>query len=178
MTRTGNVIDLRELSLGPGERTERVFQLEIAPVALGGVPFEVVVDEAGVTVWVQRIAGGHLVGVSLGACIYGSCARCLDEVVLHLSADQEEFVPRRPDEWDEADISPFIEDSIVDVDGLSREALVLALPSKLLCDESCRGLCPDCGRPLGSEVCDCAPQTGDERWARLADLTLDGTESA
>lgn len=176
MNRTGNFVDLRELSLRTGGRIERVFELDIAPVTLGGVPFEVVVDGAGVTVHAQRIAGGHLVGVNLGARIYGSCVRCLDEVVLHLSADQEEFVPLHPEEWDEADISPLIEDSIVDVDGLSREALVLALPSKLLCDEFCRGLCPDCGRPLTSEKCECVPRTGDERWARLADLKPDGTE--
>ena len=135
-----------------------------------------VVDEAGVKVSVQRIAGGHLVGIKLGAKIYGPCARCLAEVVVHVSAEQEEFVPRRPEEWDESDISPFIQDSVVDVDGLAREALVLAMPSRVLCDESCSGLCPICGNVLSSGACECSPQTGDERWARLADLTLDDEE--
>jgi len=178
MTRTGNLLDLRELALQPGASIEKVFQLEVAPVTLGGVPLDVVVGGVGVRVCAHRIAGGHLVGVRLEAMIYGPCARCLAEVALHVSADQEEFVPRRPEEWDEADISPFIEDSVVDVDGLAREALVLALPSKVLCDESCRGLCPTCGNLAGSEMCDCAPQTGDERWARLADLALDDGERA
>lgn len=173
MIKPANLLDLRELALRPGARVEKVFHLDIAPVTSGGVPFDVVVDEAGARVNVQRIAGGHLVKVQLEARIYGPCARCLAEVVLHVSADQEEFVPRRPEEWEEGDISPFIQDSVVDVEGLAREALVLALPAKVLCEESCSGLCPTCGNLLASEMCDCAPPTGDERWARLADLTLE-----
>ena len=101
MTKPGNRLDLRELALQPGARVEKIFHVDIAPVTSGGVPFDVVVDEAGVRVSVQRIAGGHLVGVKLGAKIYGPCARCLAEVVVHVSADQEEFVPRRPEDWDE-----------------------------------------------------------------------------
>ena len=75
-----------------------------------------------------------------------------------------------------SEISPFIQDSVVDVDGLAREALVLAMPSRVLCDESCSGLCPICGNLLASEKCECSAETGDERWARLADLTLEDGE--
>src|SRR5665648_624531 len=170
MTKPGNRLDLRELALQPGARIEKVFHVDIAPVTSGGVLFDVVVDEADVRVSVQRIAGGHLVGARLEAKIYGPCARCLSEVVVHVSADQEEFVPRRPEEWDESEISPFIQDSVVDVDGLAREAVVLAMPSRVLCDESCSGLCPTCGNLLASEKCECPPHASDERWARLADL--------
>ncbi len=173
MTKPGNRLDLRELALRPGERVEKVFHFDIAPVISGGVPFDVVVDEAGERVSVQRIAGGHLVGVRLEAKIYGPCARCLAEVVVPVSAVQEEFVPRRPEEWDESEISPFIQDSVVDVDGLAREAVVLAMPSRVLCDDSCAGLCPICGNLLASEKCECSPHTDDERWAPLADLTLE-----
>src|SRR5680860_240330 len=98
MTRTGYLLDIRELVLRPGERIEKVFDLDIAPVTLGGVPFDVVVDEAGVRVSVQRIAGGHLVEIQLEATVYGPCARCLAEVVLHVAVDQQEFVPRRGEE--------------------------------------------------------------------------------
>lgn len=147
---------------------ERVFDLEIAPVYLGGVSFPVVLQGPGVAIRVRRIAGGHLVGVTMTASVYGPCSRCLDHVAVSISAEQEEFVPSRPEDWEEGDVSPFIEDFIVDVAGLAREALVLALPTKMLCDESCAGLCSTCGSTVGSSGCTCATELVDERWAGLA----------
>ncbi len=175
MTRPLAHLDLRELALRSGGEVERTFDLEIAPVSLGGVSFSVLRHGPGVQVRVRKIAGGYLVRVALRATVYGPCARCLEEVALDVSAEQEEFVPSRPEEWEKGDISPFIEDLVVDVPGLAREAFVLALPSKILCDESCPGLCPSCGAALDSSECSCAPTTVDERWAALAHLDL--TES-
>ncbi|MHB8869272.1 MAG: YceD family protein [Thermoleophilia bacterium] len=165
-------LDLRELALRSGGEVERIFDLEIAPVFLGGVPFSVLARGLGVRVRVRKIAGGYLVRVALQATVYGPCARCLEEVALDVSAEQEEFVPSRSEEWEEGDLSPFIEDLVVDVPGLAREALVLALPTKILCDEACPGLCPSCGQAVDSPECGCAPVTVDERWAALAHLDL------
>ena len=36
-----------------------------------------------------------------------------------------------------------------------RDALLLSLPSKTLCREDCRGLCPNCGANLNDEECRC-----------------------
>ncbi|MHB0978543.1 MAG: YceD family protein [Thermoleophilia bacterium] len=168
MTRPSVHLDLRELGLHPGNEEERVFDLEIAPVYLGGVPFPVVLQGAGVAIRVRRIAGGYLVGVTMRATVYGPCSRCLDDVAVGISAEQEEFVPSRPEDWEEGDVSPFIEDFVVDVAGLAREALVLALPTKVLCDESCAGLCPACGAAVDSSGCACSARVVDERWAGLA----------
>lgn len=172
MTRPSAHLDLRELALRPGSEEERVFDLQIAPVSLGGVDFAVVLRGPGVYVRVRKIAGGHLVRVSLSAAVYGPCSRCLGDVALEISADQEEFVPSKPEDWDEADVSPFIVESVVDVGGLAREALVLSLPTKVLCDEGCTGLCPSCGAAAGSAECTCAPEPFDGRWAALAELDL------
>ena len=170
MSPARNRLDLRELGLLPGTRTSRDFQLGVDPVILGGATVEIVVADPGATLTVQRIAGGHLVRVDVEATAYGPCARCLADVVLPVSAGEEEFVPSRPEEWEEGDLSPFIEDQVVDVDGLVREAVVLALPSKILCDEACEGLCPQCGAPVGSPGCACGAPVMDDRWARLADV--------
>lgn len=154
-----------------------MFPLGIAPVMLGGLSFDVVMKGEGVHVLVRRIVGGYLIDISLRATVYGPCYRCLEEAVLEVEASQEEYVPQRVEEWAEADVSSFIDDFVVDVAALAREALVLALPLKLLCDESCRGLCAGCGKPAASPECTCDVVELDPRWAALASLDLGDAEN-
>jgi uncharacterized protein len=66
-----------------------------------------------------------------------------------------------------------VEDLVVDVDGVAREALVLALPGQVLCSDSCRGLCPQCGQDLNRGACECGGRETDERWNKLKDLRLE-----
>src|SRR5436190_10629632 len=39
----------------------------------------------------------------------------------------------------------FFEGNLINVDDLVKEQILLALPSRILCTEDCKGLCPDCG---------------------------------
>jgi uncharacterized protein len=61
------------------------------------------------------------------------------------------------------------ENEQIDLDELVLEQLELSLPSRVLCSEECRGLCPQCGADLNVEQCNCKPQI-DPRWQALADL--------
>lgn len=63
---------------------------------------------------------------------------------------------------DEIDLSPFI-----------REQAILALPTRPLCDNQCRGLCPGCGVNLNSESCQCPSQPGDPQMGLFRNLRLD-----
>jgi uncharacterized protein len=125
-----------------------------------------------VRVTVDRVTGGYLVSVALDARMYGPCARCLGEAVIEAHAQQQEFAPTAKDGWEETDISEFITSLVVDVDGLAREALVLALPAQVVCSEACKGLCGHCGSDLNEGVCGCGAEEIDERWSRLKDLGL------
>lgn len=51
-----------------------------------------------------------------------------------------------------------------------REALILSVPMRFLCQSDCRGLCPQCGANLNLEVCDCKPEQIDPRWGKLEQL--------
>ena len=48
---------------------------------------------------------------------------------------------------------PFYHDNQVDLGQLAQEQLYLALPMKPLCGDTCRGLCPECGRESESARC-------------------------
>lgn len=103
------------------------------------------------------------------------CSRCLERFerpvgsklqfvvqLLEISApqdsDDEDFVIL-PKTIQEYDLSERV-----------REAILLELPLKPLCTESCLGLCPLCGTNLNESECDCTPDKTDERWESLRQL--------
>jgi uncharacterized protein len=149
-------LNLDDLCLRGGQRHVCTYTIDIAPVLLGGVSYEVVVPD-GVNVTVERIAGGYLVGVALAAKVFGACYRCLKEASLEVLAEEEEFVPTAGGGWVDSDSSAFVEGLMVDVSGLSREALVLAMPDRILCSTDCKGLCAQCGADLNAVECGCDP---------------------
>jgi uncharacterized protein len=57
-----------------------------------------------------------------------------------------------------------------DISQRVREAILLELPLKPLCSETCKGLCPMCGVNLNEGECDCTPDKTDERWDSLKQL--------
>jgi uncharacterized protein len=58
----------------------------------------------------------------------------------------------------------------IDIDEDVRQFIMLAVPQKLLCKESCLGLCPRCGRNLNREQCVCTAKEADPRWDKLRGL--------
>ncbi len=56
-----------------------------------------------------------------------------------------------------------------DLDALITEDIFLDLPSKLLCSEECKGMCPKCGADLNAGSCSCEKEV-DPRLAALKQL--------
>lgn len=171
-------IDLRELAVSKGRRVHRVVQVDTEPILLSGQRYAVVMGRDDVHVTIDRVAGGFLVALEFEASVYGPCFRCLREAGLHVHAAQEEFVPLRPEEWDVDDVSPFVRDLVVDVAALAREALVLALPDKILCEEGCPGVCPSCGRAAHEGACEGVVPLRDPRWAKLGEMVFEEGDDA
>jgi uncharacterized protein len=55
---------------------------------------------------------------------------------------------------------------------LIAEQILLALPTRPLCSDNCRGLCGKCGANLNSEPCSCAEAHGDPRMALFRTLKV------
>jgi uncharacterized protein len=112
------------------------------------------------------------------AAICAPCDRCLNEVKIPVEIPFDLFYAPAGAGADQAgerelrerdlDFAVYENDQI-DLDELVLEQLELSLPSRVLCREECRGLCPQCGADLNVEQCDCKPQI-DPRWQVLADL--------
>lgn len=60
--------------------------------------------------------------------------------------------------------------SPVDITDPVREAILLEIPLKPLCRETCRGLCPYCGINRNEQQCNCTTESTDPRWDGLRDL--------
>jgi len=110
--------------------------------------------------------------------IEARCARCVESVPTKIGGDFDLLyrplgVDAGKDERSiseaETEIGYYSGDGI-ELEDVLREQILLALPAKIVCRESCRGLCPRCGKNLNVESCDCEAESPDPRWAALADL--------
>ncbi len=75
-------------------------------------------------------------------------------------------------EDEENDEIILLEGSEVDLDEVAGTAFVLAMDTKNLCSEDCKGLCAKCGANLNDGPCGCKPEV-DPRLAALAQLLDD-----
>lgn len=147
-------LNLQKLGLRGGDRHESAYAVEVEPIVLGGAEYQVHLPE-GAMITVDRAAGGFVVKLLVDGKAYGPCSRCLREVEVSLHGEQEEFASTAEGGWTESETCVHIADLVVDVPGLAREALVLALPPQMVCSSSCKGLCPECGEDLNEGPCGC-----------------------
>lgn len=104
------------------------------------------------------------------------CRRCLTAVTVPLEEEVAVLYQAGidPAEAEESEVYPLPErGSELDLSPMVREQVVLAVPAYAICTESCRGLCPTCGKNLNEGPCECAPEAGDDRWAALRKLKSD-----
>jgi uncharacterized protein len=136
-----------------------------------GLAVDVSYRRAGLDVFLDGVVRGE---------VRGCCARCLGETTFPLEASLELLLAPaavggehdgalREDEiglaWyegDEIDLTPLV-----------HEQALLALPTRVLCGESCRGLCPRCGGNLNAGPCDCPAATPDGPLAALQTILRD-----
>ncbi len=102
------------------------------------------------------------------------CDRCLEDVTVHfpLHFDYSWKKDQTGDETEDAEEIPFVEGGWLDVDRLVTDELVVALPTKVLCREDCKGLCSVCGKNLNYGTCDCDRKVPDPRMAAIRDIFL------
>jgi uncharacterized protein len=102
------------------------------------------------------------------------CGRCLEMTRLPVGASfKYTFCPPPADPKEEWELTAedldcaYYEEDTIDLDSLIFEQIMLQIPVKPLCGESCRGLCPHCGINLNTASCGCRTETFDERLAAL-----------
>ena len=106
------------------------------------------------------------------------CDRCLQPIETPVSTDfaleyitGSEYESSGVAELTEAEMSVSVFDGqAIDVDEIVKEQILLAVPTRLLCREDCKGICPECGTDRNTGDCSCNTDDTDPRWAALKNL--------
>ncbi len=106
------------------------------------------------------------------------CSRCLNNfpypVKINFNAEYVPYSKITGEEEhgltkEELDVS-FYQGDEINIEGLIKEHIILAVPMKPLCKSDCRGLCLKCGENLNEISCDCSFEEIDPRLEPLKKL--------
>ena len=123
----------------------------------------------GPLVWqttVTNTGGALLVTGTVEGTAKTSCARCLSTFDFpvtgeiegyYLLSDEEEA----PEDMDEDEFSYLPKNNVIELEPLIKAALLLELPLVPLCDDDCKGICPQCGADLNEGPCECESKAAD-----------------
>lgn len=125
------------------------------------------VDPARVDVLVRNVGANRYV-VTISGVLQADaiCSRCAEPFRLTLPYEAtEEFRDEPGDNDENLDFSRFTGDKIW-LDDMVAQAAALSVPIAVVCQENCRGLCPQCGTNWNLATCSCQ-HPSDDRWAAL-----------
>jgi len=94
------------------------------------------------------------------------CDRCCESFEETLDFEISEIL-KKESSREENDGNPdiiYFAGNVIDLDDIAEKALFMNLPSKRLCNEDCKGICPECGKNLNRGSCECDTRAVDPRF--------------
>ena len=161
------ILDLKSLFVTEGLVIHQDYSLDMSNIVLNGEkPFA-----SPVKVGIRAENRAGLVKLSLATSFdyKKPCDRCGTDVSKSLCFDFEHYLVTSlsGDQNDDYIETP---DHTIDIDELVVTDVLLELPSKNLCSDSCKGLCPKCGANLNEKTCGCSTTITDPRLEVLKQL--------
>lgn len=160
-------LDLRDIIHIPGARKDFSFELDLSGFKFYGEhPLNRAIHVNGS---VRNMAGAlQLEGVA-DTVLDTRCDRCLKPITVPLHVPVETLLAEELANGEENDEIVLLDKGFADLDAIFSEACILALDCRHICSESCKGLCPTCGKDLNEGPCGCGKEL-DPRLAVLAKL--------
>lgn len=124
------------------------------------------------------VGEGVLVRGQLRTRLQLECRRCLTTVDTPVETTVDVLYEELKSEEEEQELSGEVyplpaRGDTVDLWPALREQLLLNVPVYVVCQESCRGLCPQCGTDLNQTTCSCVPERAASPWSALKDVKFD-----
>jgi len=100
-------------------------------------------------------AGAVVLKLHISFSLLVTCDRCLKETVQAFSYDTEHLVVRFLNDEENEENYVVAKAESIDIAEIAVADLLLELPTKMLCKEDCKGLCPVCGCDRNLTECNC-----------------------
>jgi uncharacterized protein len=131
---------------------------------------------------ISRTNRGVLVDATLSTSIAGSCSRCLRDIEIPMTVEiHDEALPsvdlasgHAVDASAEPDATRLSDHHELDLGALAADAISLNEPIAALCEETCPGLCIECGQRLGPGHVEHETDEVDPRLMALKGFRVDG----
>ncbi len=161
------ILDLKKFFSGEAERFPFAYEMDLSDMEWSGQhPF---VSPVTVEGSVFSGAGEAVLEAEASFEFSMPCDRCMEIIrEQRVSRFSHVLVPRLENEENDAYIC--VEGDSLDLDELLRTDILLEIPSKFLCREDCKGLCPSCGKNLNNGPCGCNLHQVDPRLEALRKL--------
>lgn len=165
-------LDLRDIIHVPDAQKSFQLQLDLSDLEFyGRKPISrPVLAEGSVT----NHAGALVLEGTARSLLDLTCDRCGKEFSREKVVQLDSLVAQELED-EENDEILLLDGTELDLDQVVREAFVLAMDTKNLCSDDCKGLCAKCGANLNDGPCGCKPDV-DPRLAVLAQLLDKETE--
>ena len=165
-------LDLREIIHSPDARKPFQFQLDLSQLEFyGRKPITRPVLAQGC---VTNHAGALVLEGTARSVLDLVCDRCGKAFSREKVVELDSLVAQELEDEENDDIL-LLDGTELDLDEVVTEAFVLAMDTKNLCSDDCKGLCAKCGVNLNEGPCRCKPEV-DPRLAALAQLLDNKTE--
>ena len=99
--------------------------------------------------------------------LFMSCDRCVTDVKEEIDFFLEEVYVASGNAQEDDE---FYQGSTIDLTSAVKKSILSSLPMKVLCNEDCKGLCPQCGKDLNAGECGCKTEHIDPRFESLRSL--------
>lgn len=174
-------INISEILANPSVKREYEVQPDFTELKLTHSSYPVS-DKESFLLTVSQVSGKLQIKGETAIKLIMPCDRCLDDVEISfpigidIRVDPDQFQDVLSEDETEVneirdiDEFSFMDGYLLDVDKLVSDEVVVALPTKVLCREDCKGLCSICGTNLNHSSCSCDRSVGDPRMAAIRDI--------
>ncbi len=146
------IIELESIFNTEGLKVPFDYELDLSAIQVSG--YSPIVEPVKVCGSIENKAGIVTLTGNARVIYFAPCDRCATEVRKEYNYPLEHTLVVTL-ESGENDAFLEVPNLRLNLDELVEEDVNLALPSKYLCNEDCKGLCPTCGKNLNKDQCDC-----------------------
>ena len=172
MAQNTEILDLGRFALSAGEARRVELEVPLGELKLAGQSYVATARRIPVVLDVNRMTGGYALRLRYATALSGPCMRCLEDAGRPVEIDVREL--DQPGGGSEELTSPYVEGDELDLAAWARDALVLELPTQIVCSADCQGLCPVCGENLNrAEPGHHHEAPPDARWAKLSEIKFE-----